>query len=190
MGERRALLSWRDLGGDEMLKAVDITGELFHHTVGDVETLHKLVDMLPSNPIIVNIGVCFGTSMIAFLEHRKDAYVVGIDALYCSDAVKNITEANLNAHHNFLMVVDKSQHVAISWPWSVDMVFVDGGHGYDDCYRDIILWAQSTKPGGIIAVHDYGTPSLPTVVQATDMAAETLDLKEILHVETIKAFRV
>ena len=173
-----------------MLKASDLTGEAYHHTVGDVETLHKLVDMLSFVPIIVNIGVCFGTSVIAMLEHRPDAYVVGIDVNACPDAIHNLILAELYDQGRFLSVMGRSQDVAMKWPWDVDMVFVDGGHGYQDCLQDIVRWYYHVKPGGIIAVHDYGTPSLPTVVKATDDAEKELRLHEFLHVERIKAFYI
>lgn len=37
----------------------------------------------------------------------------------------------------------------------VDLVFVDGGHEYEECAGDILAWTPHLKPGGFIAVHDY-----------------------------------
>ena len=40
---------------------------------------------------------------------------------------------------------------------SLDFVFIDAGHTYEDCHSDITAWLPKIKPGGYIAGHDYNT---------------------------------
>jgi hypothetical protein len=49
---------------------------------------------------------------------------------------------------------------------SLDFVFIDAGHAYDEVKRDIELWIGKVKPGGVLAGHDYTTH--PGVKQAVD----------------------
>lgn len=38
---------------------------------------------------------------------------------------------------------------------SLDFVFIDGAHDFDNVMLDIILWSKKVRPGGIVALHDY-----------------------------------
>jgi hypothetical protein len=38
---------------------------------------------------------------------------------------------------------------------SLDFVFIDAGHTYDDVHADITAWLPKVKQGGILAGHDY-----------------------------------
>ena len=42
---------------------------------------------------------------------------------------------------------------------SIDFVFIDGGHEYEQVYADIIAWLPKLKIGGYISGHDYLEPS-------------------------------
>lgn len=55
---------------------------------------------------------------------------------------------------------------AALWPTSrpLDLIFIDGDHSYEACRDDIQAWRQHVRPGGILAVHDYG--ALHTVTRA------------------------
>ena len=39
---------------------------------------------------------------------------------------------------------------------SLDFVFIDAGHTYEDCSADIHAWMPKLKPSGLFAGHDYG----------------------------------
>jgi len=52
---------------------------------------------------------------------------------------------------------------------SVDIVYIDGAHDYDNVERDIMYWLPVLRPGGWIAGHDYdGMADHVGVVQAVD----------------------
>ena len=49
---------------------------------------------------------------------------------------------------------------------SLDFVFIDAGHTYENASADIRAWLPKVKPGGHIAGHDYG--SAPGVNRAVN----------------------
>jgi predicted O-methyltransferase YrrM len=147
------------------MKAKDVTGEAFHHTIGDVDTLHTLAGMLPPQPVIINIGACFGTSTLAMLEARSDAYIFSIDINVCPKEAEHIEKSECGANR-VVRILGPSQD--IDWPYLVDMVFVDGAHGYPEVRRDIQAWRGKIRTGGVLAFHDYGNETLPHVKRAVD----------------------
>ena len=44
---------------------------------------------------------------------------------------------------------------------SLDAVFIDGSHDYDNVKLDIISWTPKIRSGGIIMGHDYPNPQDP-----------------------------
>lgn len=38
---------------------------------------------------------------------------------------------------------------------TLDFVFIDGNHSYENTFEDITEWTKKVKPGGIVAGHDY-----------------------------------
>lgn len=49
---------------------------------------------------------------------------------------------------------------------SLDFVFIDADHSYEECLRDITLWVPKVKKGGLISGHDYGDERFPGVIEA------------------------
>jgi hypothetical protein len=49
---------------------------------------------------------------------------------------------------------------------SLDFVFIDASHKYEDVKKDLVAWYPKVKSGGIFAGHDY--PSWHEVVKAVD----------------------
>jgi hypothetical protein len=47
---------------------------------------------------------------------------------------------------------------------SLDFVFIDASHEYEDVKDDISHWLPKVKKGGIIAGHDYGFPEIKKAV--------------------------
>jgi len=38
---------------------------------------------------------------------------------------------------------------------SLDFVYIDAGHSFDDAIIDIINWSKKVRPGGVVSGHDY-----------------------------------
>lgn len=172
--------------------------------------------MLPSNPVVVNIGAGAGTSGLALMESREDLYLITVDIqkedspFGCLVAEENILrEAGLWNGRN-RQIHGNSAYVGTEWlenhhDSQADMVFIDGDHSYEGCRDDILNWLPNIKPGGIIAVHDY---KKETVFQRTDLppnvphykawpgvdaAVDEFLLDEyevVLHTDTLIAFKV
>lgn len=51
---------------------------------------------------------------------------------------------------------------------SIDFVYIDGDHEYDQCSLDILSWVPKVKPQGIIATHDYYNLFWPGVTRSVD----------------------
>lgn len=49
---------------------------------------------------------------------------------------------------------------------SLDFVFIDASHEYEDVRDDIIAWIPKVKVGGVLAGHDYLNPDFPGVEKA------------------------
>jgi hypothetical protein len=48
----------------------------------------------------------------------------------------------------------RSHEHARSWQRAVDLLFLDGDHGYDAVKQDVADWAPKVRPGGRLALHD------------------------------------
>ena len=49
---------------------------------------------------------------------------------------------------------------------SLDFVYIDGAHDFDNAAADIIGWARKVRVGGIVAVHDYDLTDVRCAVDA------------------------
>jgi len=54
---------------------------------------------------------------------------------------------------------------------SLDFVFLDAGHRYEDITADIKAWQPKVKPGGILAGHDYHYPDVTRAVNEAFFAS-------------------
>jgi predicted O-methyltransferase YrrM len=64
---------------------------------------------------------------------------------------------------------------------SLDFVFLDASHEYEDIKKDIKAWLPKIKSGGILAGHDYyneGTDWFPGVKQAVNEMLDEFDCSE------------
>jgi hypothetical protein len=59
---------------------------------------------------------------------------------------------------------------------SLDFIFIDAAHDYDNVKADIQAWYPKLKPTGVFAGHDY-TKSWPGVIQAVNEFVQNNNLK-------------
>jgi len=50
--------------------------------------------------------------------------------------------------------------------WSLDFVYIDADHTFNEVMQDIIVWADRVRPGGIVSGHDYHYADVKTAVDA------------------------
>lgn len=73
---------------------------------------------------------------------------------------------------------------------SLDFIFIDASHEYEDVKKDIKAWLPKVKPGGVIAGHDYyveGYDYFPGVKQAVN---ESLNVNELILMENCWMYEV
>ena len=70
---------------------------------------------------------------------------------------------------------------------SLDFVFLDASHEYDDVCNDIDYWKPKVKIGGILAGHDYYADGnfFPGVKQAVDEKIKQFDVSEYCWIHQI-----
>lgn len=184
----------------------------------ELTALKDLAQMLPSDPLVINIGAGAGTSGLAFLESRADLTLYTVD-IQEDDSPFGclIAEARIIA----AATVEKcypdsykprwgqyhmdSKMLASIWVFNpVDMVFIDGDHSYEGCKGDILGWLPHIKKGGILAIHDYAKEQVYALPHRNDVphempwpgvdqAVDELLLgkyEQILKVDTLIAFKV
>jgi predicted O-methyltransferase YrrM/GR25 family glycosyltransferase involved in LPS biosynthesis len=97
------------------------------------------------------------------VEHSSIENVVN-KTLY-EDFLKNIEPIK----HRINPVRGKSVDVAKQYEdASLDFVFIDAGHSYEDVFSDIAAWLPKIKAGGIIGGDDFDSVEFPGVVLAVE----------------------
>lgn len=86
------------------------------------------------------------------------AYTEGQDVKTQEDVDKIYEQAKelLKGYPNCTMVREKSLDAVKRFsPETIDFVFIDGDHTYEEVKKDLNAWAKIVKKGGIVAGHDY-----------------------------------
>lgn len=139
-------------------------------------------------PSILNIGVEYGASLICFLQGKDDVSVFGID----------IDVSKWEYLTPNVQLIQCDSDTAFTW-WAryVDVLFIDGGHSYQQTLNDL-QYTRHLKKNGILAIHDcysWDTPGVPKEVcpevnQAVNdwLAATNYHLEEHPYVDSIRWF--
>lgn len=165
----------------------------------EVEGLKKCVNLLDDKPWVINVGAGVGTSGLAILEARPDSLLITVDQRCEPEGSplgglgneRQLLERVRISKARYTQLCGDSVHVARTVlkrsATKHDMVFIDAGHEYDECYRDIKAYLPLIVPNGIIALHDYGADFWPGVQKAVDELLK--DRLFVLHYDTFIAFR-
>ena len=118
----------------------------------DIEVLMGEVEKIPENGLYLEIGVYKGRSLwVARKVSKPSVEIWGIDEL---------EEPNIEGTN----YIKSNSHTA-KWDKSVDLLFIDAGHSYEDCKGDIEKYVPFVKKGGVVLFHDCDETS-PGVVKA------------------------
>lgn len=48
--------------------------------------------------------------------------------------------------------------------WSLDFVYIDADHSFNQVMQDVIIWSDRVRPGGVVSGHDYDNPDVKAAV--------------------------
>lgn len=116
------------------------------------QLLELLSAVLPTFPVIVEIGVHNGRSMQTWHKAFRPYVLVGID---------NDPGPDLEVPPGAVNLLDDSHHPAALAHLQnqldgrlIDFLFIDGDHNYAGVKQDWEMYRELVKPGGIVAFHD------------------------------------
>lgn len=159
-------------------------------TLEERDALASLCELLPDNPVIVQIGAYIGASTVAMLSTCEDAFIFSIDIYPHREEMTNLIEAGLN-FHQCQRVLGDSVDIGEFWPIPADLILIDGDHRYEAVVKDIKVWRDKVKKNGILAFHDYiPNPRPPIKGNVAKAVNELIKQKPVLLVDRLIAFKM
>ena len=157
----------------------------------------EMVQKFPSGSKFVEVGCWKGKSAaymaVEIANSTKDIEFYCIDTWEGSiehEGVKELTKlydiflSNMKPVEDYYFPLKISSLDAVKKfkDESLDFVFIDASHEYEDVKKDIEMWLPKVKPGGIFAGHDYYVGEhdwFPGVKQAVNETLSGFDCSEI-----------
>ena len=68
---------------------------------------------------------------------------------------------------------------------SLDFVYIDGDHGFEMCYQDIVAWWYKVRKGGILAGHDFLCPNEDSGGWGQSVQPDVLTAATFLHIDEV-----
>ena len=156
----------------------------------EVRALKQVINMLPKNPIIIQIGAYIGLSTMAMLEANPDTFIFSIDIKPHREERDNLIMAGL-PYKQSVRVLGDSSEIGKHWPIKCDLLFIDGDHRYPAVKADIGTWVPKVKKSSLVAFHDYIEPPYTTQSRVQIAVDEEMTgFDEVLFVDRLKVFRV
>ena len=146
-----------------------------------VRETNFILDHIPDHCRFLELGSAGGGTCAILATARPNV------KFFCVDSFREYPERLsdwVNNHVGNMLLLKMETTELIGMMDNVfDVVFVDAGHTYDECYSDLMLSLRSTKVDGKILVHDYADPNHASVKKATDdfCNAHRLMIKEVFH---------
>lgn len=155
-------------------------------------TVQPLIDSINlNNAVMAEIGVYLGESTVLFAKCGK------FQTIYAIDIWKNgfdpaskisegrdmaLVEADFDDKIKGYPSIKKMKMLSVEAASmiedeSLDLIYIDGSHLYEDVKADILAWTPKVKIGGIISGHDY-TLSYKHGKQVTQAVNELLGTPE------------
>ena len=146
----------------------------------DIEEYRRLVEDLPDNSVMCELGCYKGRSLcsVSDIVKRKKLKVTAID-IFTGTASEGHYEADYQAEfeHNLerfgireqvRVIKGLTTGVVKQMDREFDLLFIDADHQYSAIRKDIDNWISKVKKGGTISGHDYGThPGIAKAVNET-----------------------
>ncbi len=147
-------------------------------TPTDLKWLHKTAK---TTSTFIEVGSWAGRSSDAILSGSKGK-VWCVDTWKGAKDVQDLTnsmakqrdmlevfKSNVGQYENLNIVVKPSVEAAKDFEDnSIDVIFIDAGHTYEEVLNDIDAWLPKVKADGILCGHDYLPKTWMGVVKAVD----------------------
>lgn len=135
------------------LKSLDLCGpDPRPITKAEGLAIAEIMQLLPPAPVVVQIGAYWGISTAVMLEARPDALIFSIDVNPCEAEQETLVNLGL-PYRRAIRVLGKSFDIGMEWPYTCDLLFVDGDHTYMGVMDDCTAWLGQVR--GYVLFHDY-----------------------------------
>jgi len=128
----------------------------------------KLIDLIPPNGTLMEIGSCCGGTAAVIADARKDARIISVDPYPDINHRHNVLFWIDNKRPNSLLITASARELVDTYRNSISVVFVDGDHTYAAVSEDLVSASQVVASDGLIVAHDYHLGDHPQVTQAID----------------------
>lgn len=116
----------------------------------------KRLAVTQSSAVIVNIGVEYSASvhcLLGGIREAQESFALAAPLVYAIDIDNSKVEGDPQA---ILITGDSGSRVtARKVKGEISLLFIDGGHSFEQVSKDISVWAERVVPGGTMMFHDY-----------------------------------
>lgn len=157
----------------------------------------QLIQLLPSNPVTVELGVAEGNFSFDICEQWNPSIHYAVDNWATTGTAGDGAYEQKWHNENKRFATERLSrfeqvviHQGITWDVakliqdeSVDLVYIDAGHDYDSVTKDIKAWFPKVKVGGIMAFHDYYTRAYGVKEAVEDFCRGRRSIHEIPEIK-------
>lgn len=153
----------------DIKKVMSVEGQLKEE---EAKCLMKNANQVKKEGVIVEIGSYRGRSTCALALGSKgrqvaiyaidpqEEFVGEYGGIYGKDDRKEFFKniLKLDLVNRVRLINLQSQDVSKCWESSIDLLWIDGDHRYEEVREDLFCWSKFVKPEGLIALHDSLNP--------------------------------
>ena len=145
-----------------------------------IKGLEALIEQLPKNCVMAELGSFAGESTALFAQHCQSVHAVDLwQGSLCTAGIKSEETASdiekrfdevVKKYPTRIAKVKQSTHDAYQRfkNNTLDFVYIDALHTREAVKKDLELWLPKIKVNGFVGGHDYNPTQFPGVVQAVN----------------------
>lgn len=113
------------------------------------------------------LKACSALHLIEVAWYPGPELIEGIAYCECQRA-RRTWQRHIEPYLHRVTIIELPSHEAVTKvkDESLDFVFIDADHAYEECLRDIQVWSPKVRLGGLICGDDYEHPWFPGVGEA------------------------